>query len=393
MLNIAIVGAGIGGLSAGIMLRNIGCEVTVFEKLPQKSPGGVGIQISANGIRALREYGLAEKISELGDLPDCIDFINGCTGEKVAKIPLGKTAEKLYGAGFYQFHRQDLTSLLSNENLRLGVKIFYETPVLTVHQDDKGPTVTTRLGQASFDLLVAADGINSLVRNQIFDEQPPIFLNQVAYRTVVSTVKLPKTFSSKRTQLFLGPGKHVVSYPIRNGDLVNFVFCTEFDSYCQERWDTDVNLQEVKDKFIEFTVLQKVFNNIVSAKKWGLFEHTLLKSWHRKRVVLLGDACHPILPYLAQGATQAIEDAHELCIRIKKSFRSRDLEEQLRKYATNRAPRIRKIRRASKLNATLFHLKKPILVLIFHFILKILSLVWPKFLLRRFSWIYSGGPA
>ncbi|MED5530856.1 MAG: FAD-dependent monooxygenase, partial [Pseudomonadota bacterium] len=99
MLNIAVVGAGIGGLSAGIMLRNIGCEVTIFEKLSQKSPGGVGIQISANGIRALREYGLAEKISELGDLPDCIDFINGCTGDKVARIPLGKTAEKLYGAG------------------------------------------------------------------------------------------------------------------------------------------------------------------------------------------------------------------------------------------------------------------------------------------------------
>jgi len=110
-------------------------------------------------------------------------------------------------------------------------------------------------------------------------------------------------------------------------------------------------------------------------------------------VVLLGDACHPILPYLAQGATQAIEDAHELCIRINKSFDNQNLEQELVQYAKNRIPRVRRVGRASRLNATLFHLRNPILVFIFHLSLRMLGIICPKYLLRRFSWIYAGGPA
>ena len=394
MLDIGIMGAGVGGLSAGVMLRSIGCKVTIFEKLAESSSDGVGLQISANGIRALKMYGLQNKIAELGDYPDFIGCINGLTGKELAKIPLGKTAEKLYGAGFYQFHRADFISLLKRENFRLGVDIFYKTQVLEIKHDLNGATVTTSGGSSSrFDLIVAADGINSTTRNKIFQANTPVFLNQVAYRTVISADKLPKSFASRQTRLFLGAGKHVVSYPIRKGSLVNFVFCAEFDSYCQEIWTREINPQEIKEKFSEFIDLKEVLKNMDSVKKWGLFEHTSLDSWHRNRVVLLGDACHPILPYLAQGATQAIEDAHELCIRINKSFDNQNLEQELVKYAKNRIPRVRRVGRASRLNATLFHLRNPILVFIFHLSLRMLGIICPKYLLRRFSWIYAGGPA
>ena len=394
MLNVGIIGGGVGGLSAGMMLRSIGCEVKIFEKRKKDSAAGVGIQISANGIRALRPFGLEDKIIELADFPLCIDLINGKTGKKLGTIPLGNEAQKLYNAGFFQFLRKDLISLLRKENLSRGVVIWYENKVLDVHQDLNGVRVTTSKGEYdNFDLIVAADGINSVVRRQVFGNPSANFLKQVAYRTVISAQDLPREFASEKTRLFLGKGKHVVSYPIRKGRLVNLVFCLDYDSYCDENWDQDSNLKEIREKFSDFSLLKKVFDTNEVVKKWGLFEHNSINRWHKNRVVLLGDACHPILPYLAQGASQAIEDAFELSIRIQKSFKNHDLGKELKNYTTNRAPRVEKVRNASRLNARLFHLKNPISAFFFHLLLRIVSNMYPKILLKRFSWIYSGGPA
>ena len=394
MLNVGIIGGGVGGLSAGMMLRSIGCEVKIFEKRKKDSAAGVGIQISANGIRALRPFGLEDKIIELADFPLCIDLINGKTGKKLGTIPLGNEAQKLYNAGFFQFLRKDLISLLRKENLSRGVDIWYENKVLDVHQDLNGVRVTTSKGEYdNFDLIVAADGINSVVRRQVFGNPSANFLKQVAYRTVISAQDLPREFASEKTRLFLGKGKHVVSYPIRKGRLVNLVFCLDYDSYCDENWDQDSNLKEIREKFSDFSLLKKVFDTNEVVKKWGLFEHNSINRWHKNRVVLLGDACHPILPYLAQGASQAIEDAFELSIRIQKSFKNHDLGKELKNYTTNRAPRVEKVRNASRLNARLFHLKNPISAFFFHLLLRIVSNMYPKILLKRFSWIYSGGPA
>ena len=139
--------------------------------------------------------------------------------------------------------------------------------------------------------------------------------------------------------------------------------------------------------------MEKIFDTKEVVKKWGLFEHNSIQVWHKNRVVLLGDACHPILPYLAQGATQAIEDALELSIRIQQSFKNHDLGKELKNYTKNRAPRVEKVRKASRLNARLFHLKNPISAFFFHLLLRLASNTYPKILLKRFSWIYSGGPA
>ena len=393
MLNVGIIGGGVGGLSAGMMLRSIGCNVQIFEKRKKGSAAGVGIQISANGIRALKPFGLEDKISELADFPICIDLINGKTGKKLGIIPLGKEAEKLYGAGFFQFLRKDLISLLRKENLIRGVVIHYENKVLDVQQDLNGVRLSTGKGEyTKFDLVVAADGINSAVRRQVFGNPSANYLKQVAYRTVVSALDLPRGFASEKTQLFLGKGKHVVTYPICKGRLVNLVFCMDYNSYCDENWDQDTNLMEIREKFSDFRTLEKVFDTKEVVKKWGLFEHNSLEAWHKNRVVLLGDACHPILPYLAQGATQAIEDAFELSIRIQQSFKNHDLGKELKIYAKNRAPRVEKVRKASRLNARLFHLKNPISVFFFHLLLRLVSNTYPKILLKRFSWIYSGGP-
>ena len=393
MLNVGIIGAGVGGLSAGMMLKSIGCEVSILEKRKKTAALGVGIQISANGIRALRPFGLEDKINNLADCPFCIEFINGKSGKKLGMMPLGQEAENLYGARFFQLHRGDLISILRNENLRREVTILYETRVLDICQDPNGVTVCTNKGNKYFDLVVAADGVNSLVRNQIFGSTSATFLKQVAYRTVVPAELLPGAFTSKKTRLFLGKGKHVVSYPIRKGSLVNLVFCLDFDSYCQENWDQHSSFMEIREKFSDFRTLEKVFETTEPVKKWGLFEHKSPKIWHKKRIVLLGDACHPILPYLAQGATQAIEDSFELSNRIKQSLKSQDLEKELKKYTRNRLPRVEKIRKASRLNEKLFHLKNPISILFFHMLLGLISRTYPKFLLKRFSWIYSGGPA
>ena len=391
MFNIAIVGAGVGGLSAGIMLKTSGHDVTIFEKNPASFSSGVGIQISSNAIRILREFDLEHDVIKSGNFPLMIDCINGHNSKKITSIPLGKFAEKKFNAGFYQLHRNDLISILKNKANLIGVKLHYDCEIIDLLQNSSKAVLKLKKGQFDYDFIIGADGINSLVRKKIFFDKTPKFLKQVAYRTLIPSHKLPRFFSQDKTLLFLGSGKHVVSYPIKNKSLVNFVFCIDSQKFFDQDWTKKVSPLELIKNFSDFLVLKDVFKEITSLKKWGLFDYPILKEWYKNRIILLGDACHPILPYLAQGASQAIEDSYVLYQSMKNICDENYSTDFLKEYSNKRYLRVNKIKKASKKNAMLYHLRNPILRLVFHLLLRTAG-YFPNFILQRFTWIYSGGP-
>ena len=391
MFNIGIVGAGIGGLSAGLMLRTSGHKVTIFEKQPASFSSGVGIQISSNAIRIFREFDLEDDIIKSGNYPLMVDCINGHNGKKITSVPLGEFAEKKFNAGFYQLHRNDLISILKNKAYEIGVKIHYNSTIIDLFQNSSTATLKLKKGQFNCDFVVGADGINSLVRKKTFFDKPPNFLKQVAYRTLIPSNKLPEFFSQDKTLLFLGSGKHVVSYPVKGKSLVNFVFCMDSNNFYNQDWTKKVSSLELIKNFSDFFVLKDVLQEITSLKKWGLFDYPILKEWYKNRILLLGDACHPILPYLAQGASQAVEDSYVLYQCMKNNYDENFSTDFLKEYSYKRYLRVNKIKKASKKNAILYHLRNPILRLVFHLLLKTAG-YFPNFILQRFTWIYSGGP-
>ena len=391
MLNIGIVGAGIGGLSAALMLKISGHEVTIFEKQSESFSSGVGIQLSSNAIRILRNFDLEDDIIKCGNYPLMVDCINGHNAKKITSIPLGEFAKKKFNGGFYQLHRNDLISILKNKANDIGVKINYNSAVVDLLQNLSKATLIFEKGQFNCDFVIGADGINSLVRKKIFVDKPPNFLKQVAYRTLIPSNKLPRAFSEDKTLLFLGSGKHVVSYPIKDKSLVNFVFCMDSDHFYDQDWTKNVPPLELIKNFSDFLVLEDVFQEISSLKKWGLFDYPILKEWYKNRILLLGDACHPMLPYLAQGASQAIEDSYVIYQCVKNNCDPNYSTDFLKEYSQKRYSRVNKIKKASKKNAILYHLRNPILRLVFHLSLKTVG-YFPNFILQRFTWIYSGGP-
>ena len=166
MFNIGIVGAGIGGLSSALMLKKFGHEVTVFEKQPESSSSGVGIQLSSNAIRILRKFDLEEDVIKFGSYPLLLECVNGHNGKKIASIPLGEFAKKKFNAGFYQLHRSELISILKNKAEDLGVKINYNNPIIDLAQNSSKATLKLQRGNFNCDFVIGADGINSLVRKK-----------------------------------------------------------------------------------------------------------------------------------------------------------------------------------------------------------------------------------
>ena len=353
-LSIAIIGGGIGGLAAALSLLHAGLDVHVYEQARAIGEIGAGIQISPNAARILNRFGLAEAMANVGVKPLWRHQRRWDDGRTLSRGPLGDAAEQRFGAPYYNFHRADLIGILSRavpaERLHLGHRLDGLT--------DDGARVEARFdngARVACDVLIGADGIHSAVRAAILGPQAPTFTGCIAYRGLVPAERVQSLGLPIEAQNWMGPGKHVVHYFVASQRLVNIVCVIEQDTWAGESWTTK---GEVADVLAAYAGWHPQISGLIGAMdetyKWGLFDRPPLEHWSVGRVALLGDSCHAMLPFMAQGAVQSIEDGATLAACLTGVSRQ-GVAEALGRYQTLRFPRASKLQAMSRANKTNFH--------------------------------------
>lgn len=361
-MDILIAGGGIGGLTAALCLARQHHKVTLFEQASEISEVGAGLQIGANGMKVLRALGLESAIEKLAFEPEKIDLRFGKSGRTIFEIPLGETGKTRWGAPYYQMHRADLLSILleaASQNPNIAFKT--DARVTGYNQTPDGISINFEAGTTlSGDLLIGADGIHSVIRDQMHGPEAPDFMGCVAWRGVVPFERLTAHPTPPNATAWVGKGKHAVTYRLRRGELVNFVGVVEQKAFQRESWTSKGAKAQLAEDFAGWhPAITEIITQGEEFFQWGLFGREGVESWYDGRVVLLGDAVHPTLPFLAQGAVMAIEDAFVLaeCLSDPKL----DTDEALRTYQTLREPFTSKIQSNSLRNKSLFHLRHPAL--------------------------------
>jgi len=354
MTSIAIIGGGIGGLTAASVLLRAGFDVQVYEQAKALGEVGAGINIGPNAARILHRLGIGDALGQCGVKPATFDQRRWDDGRILLRSPLGQAVERTFGVPYYTFHRGDLHRVLAETIPAERVHLAHRF----THRIDRGDWVEAYFenGAAiSADVLVGADGIHSAVRHALFGPEQPRFTGCVAYRGLVPAERLTHLDLEMRNQMWLGPGAHVVHYFVAAGRLVNFVAVIEEDSWLGESW---VDHGEVVEALAAFkgwhSQVLSVIGAVDETYKWALFDRSPLPRWSVGRVALLGDSCHPMLPFMGQGAGQAIEDAATLKACLLKL--AHDVPAALRLYEQLRLPRASRLQGMSELNKWRFHL-------------------------------------
>jgi salicylate hydroxylase/6-hydroxynicotinate 3-monooxygenase len=306
--NIAIIGAGIGGLTTAALLLRRGFEVRVYEQAPRFARIGAGIQQSANAVKVLRSLGLEKRLREAAFQPQSWNNREWDSGAVKYELPLGAAFEQRYGAPYLLMHRGDLHAALASavpaERIHLGHTLE------ALEQEAGGVTLRfAEGGTARADAVIGADGVHSRVREILFGAEAPRFTGRVAYRTTFPAALLGGQAIDDCTKWW-GPDRHIVIYFVTpRRDEVYFVTSLPEPEWRTESWSAKGDLGELRAAFRGFhPQVQAVLNACPEVYKWALYERDPMPQWGRGRVVLLGDACHPMTPYMAQGAASAIED-------------------------------------------------------------------------------------
>src|SRR5438477_6947747 len=313
---IFVAGAGIGGLAASLSLAAKGFRVVVLEKSERLEEAGAGLQLSPNASRILVELGLQERLGTRAVTPDAICIMSARAGGEIARLPLGEAATFRSGAPYWVLHRADLQSALQAEvndhpdiDLRLGCQFEDVVP------HAKGRTVVQRSGTARRQelavALIGADGIWSSVRHHLFPEIQPQFSGLIAWRGTLDANQLPREYTARRVQLWMGPSAHLVAYPISAGRQVNVVAIVSGE-WNRPGWGAPGETNELKEVFAAARwpgPARMLLNAVDSWRRWALFTLPEGGDWSKGAIALLGDAVHAMLPFAAQGAGMAIEDA------------------------------------------------------------------------------------
>ncbi|MEM7269493.1 MAG: FAD-dependent monooxygenase [Pseudomonadota bacterium] len=347
-MRVAIAGAGIGGLTAALAFARQGAEVNVYEASPELGEVGAGIQLSPNAMKALASLGVDGEIEEIGFAPNTAAIRHWRTNQLHLSVPLSDAAAARWGAPYLQVHRADLHSVLSASVTELGAKIHLASPITEVQANEA--SVVHDHGEA--DLLIGADGLRSRLREVLNGPEAPRYTGQTAWRALVTATPELDRLIPRDATVWAGPGAHVVAYYLRGGSLINLVAVEEVAGCREESWTREGDPAQLRETFRDWAEpVTMLLDAVESANIWALYDRPRQPSWTSDRIALLGDAVHPMLPFLAQGAAQAIEDAVTLA-----HFSSRlDLGEALQKYENLRKPRATMVQRRARANAGLFH--------------------------------------
>ncbi|GAB5486891.1 MAG: FAD-dependent monooxygenase [Parasphingorhabdus sp.] len=336
-IKIAIIGGGIGGLAAGIALQKAGFTPRIYERAPEFGEVGAGISMSPNATLGLESLGFADFLNTHANEPIEQRLYHGETGELLKTFDR-RDCRQTYKAAYYQLHRADLLNMLIDSFGRENCSM--DKSLTVIESGEDGVTLTFEDGSSeTADVAIAADGLRSTVRDALFDSDPPEFSGHVAWRALVPAEKLGPKSVDRLNINHLGTGRNIVSYPVRGTDLVNIVALTKADDWAEESWNAKAPKSELA---VHYEGWADYVMELLEAMpddelyRWGLFVRKPLDNWISGRTALLGDAAHPMLPYMGQGASCAIEDG----VILGRAFAAaNDPSEALKIYADTRIER------------------------------------------------------
>ena len=391
---ILIAGGGITGLTAALCLSRAGFRVDVFERAEGFETVGAGLQISPNALSILAMLGIDRAVKNSAVAPAAIRMISAFSGKSITSIPLGAAAIERYGLPYLVVHRADLQQVLAS-----AVR---DDPDITLHLDARvedavshANGVTALVGQAGRNseytgrILVAADGVHSVIRKLAFAGHDPVHTGYAAWRGLIPGETLSGAQDRETTRVWLAPDAHAVAYPVRNGRYVNVV------GIVKAKADEDASdVRSTREMLNAFEGWNDEFRSLINHKvrwtHWPLWQVPKMPQWHRGNLVLAGDAAHAISPFAAQGAAMGIEDAAILALHLGRTLNIQDEEggavgEALAKYSRERMARVARVRRLTSANRIIYHLPKPI-GMVRDLGMKIIG---GKRLLKRQDWLYQ----
>ena len=363
-----VVGGGIGGMAAAVALQRVGWRVSLLERAPEFTEVGAGVQLGPNVTRVLRAWGLDEAVACVAAFPDRITARSALSGADLGTLPLGARCLERYGAPYASIHRADLHRLLWHAARdRAGVTLRNEQWVEQLSDDETGPvSITTVDGHAEHgDALVGADGVWSRVRQLVLNDGKPRTTGHVAYRAMLVQQQLPQHLRSSQVTVWLGPRLHVVQYPVRGGDWMNVVAIVDGPVPAHpDDWSLDASTADIEAATAHtcaplrdlILAAPSASANAEPWRLWALADRPPVSAaaqMARGRVALLGDAAHPMRPYLAQGAGMAIEDAQVLATCL--AFDAEPVAARLARYADMRWRRCARVQAGAIRNGGIYH--------------------------------------
>ena len=355
-LEISIVGAGIGGLVAALALKKRGHKPIIYEKTESLSELGAGIQLSPNANKVLEYLGVMEELQADVYEPEAFQFVHYRTGKILAQQTLKNSSLKIYGSPNYDVHRADLQKALLTVINKEEIQIEKNSEILDLYEEANSAFIRTKESVIESDAVIGADGIHSIVRKKLWGEDQARYTGNVAWRMLVPIKEISSEFLQQNTKVWLGPKKHFVQYLVKGGKFLNCVCLVEQNHWMNEDWSEKGDISELKNIYSDWhPEIQEILEstNPDCLYKWGLHDRAPLNKWSKGRFSLLGDAAHPMLPFVAQGAAMAIEDGIVLASSLS-SFGNVELG--LYDYENKRKYRTAKAQRTAIRNATIFHL-------------------------------------
>ena len=355
---ILIAGGGIGGLALALALAKAGHDSLVLEGRPEFSIAGAGIQLGPNGTRILKALGVADRLAPMAGVPDAVHVYRGAGGSRLARLPLGGWIAQRHGAPYWVAHRADLHEALLHEarkSDRIAIELGFQ--VAEVVPQGEAVAVHSEAGKvATGAAVVGADGLWSRVRRHIAPEAAPVFAGASASRIVLPADQAGR-MAENAVGLWLSPGAHIVHYPVRGGREIAVVVIAE-ESWQSRVWDAEIDKMHLARALECFsTDMQSTLRDAPGWRRWSLHGLAPLPRWNAGRAVLIGDAAHPMFPYLAQGGVLALEDAFELASLI--AARPGDLPGAFAAFSQQRRERAARVQNASRRNGTVYHLSGP----------------------------------
>ncbi|MCA0214648.1 MAG: FAD-dependent monooxygenase [Proteobacteria bacterium] len=358
-LRVGIVGAGIGGVALARALHQKGIEAHLFERAPAFGEIGAGVQMTPNAAKVLKALGVSEGLMRIGFLPNAMVGRNWNDARELFRTPLREVCPRAFGADFWHVHRADLHTILCEGLPTERVKFNVVCTGVTQREDS---AIAHFNDGSSFeaDLIVGADGIHSVVRDATWGKSTAQFTGHMCWRALVPVEQHPLPFVSPDASFWMGPKAHIVTYYVKGGAAVNIVAVNESADWVAESWTEPSTREELlsayegwHDNIIQLfkrTDKQQIF-------KWGLFDRDPMERWTKGRVTLLGDAAHPMLPFLSQGAAMAIEDGYVLAEAL--AHFGQDIEEAMNAYEEERRPRTARVQLEARERGRTYHLASP----------------------------------